>query len=90
VPWRAVIAQYSSVNLRLDFGKFYEDTTTFITECPDVFTMGDYQYLIYSSIDNRMVHYKYRLLTANTWISPVNNALDGTAFMLEKQLHAMA
>lgn len=86
VPWRAVIAQYSSVNLR-DWTlekPFYEDTTTFITECPDVFTMGDYQYLIYSNIDDRMVHYKYRLLTANTWITPVNSALDGIAFYAGK------
>ena len=86
VPWRAVIAQYSSGNLR-DWTlekPFYEDTTTFITECPDVFTMGDYQYLIYSNIDDRMVHYKYRLLTANTWITPVNSALDGIAFYAGK------
>ena len=86
VPWRAVIAQYSSVNLR-DWTlekPFYEDTSTFITECPDVFTMGDYQYLIYSNIDDRMVHYKYRLLTANTWISPINNKLDGIAFYAGK------
>jgi beta-fructofuranosidase len=86
VPWRAVIAQYSSTNLR-DWTlekPFYEDKTTFITECPDVFTMGDYQYLIYSNIDDRMVHYKYRLLTANTWITPVNSALDGIAFYAGK------
>ena len=86
VPWRAVIAQYSSVNLR-DWTlekPFYEDKTTFITECPDVFTMGDYQYLIYSNIDDRMVHYKYRLLSANTWITPVNSALDGIAFYAGK------
>ncbi|MFV8390548.1 glycoside hydrolase domain-containing protein [Flavobacterium sp. LB1P71] len=31
-----------------------------------------------------MVHYKYRLLTANTWITPVNNALDGIAFYAGK------
>jgi beta-fructofuranosidase len=86
VPWRAVIAQYSSTNLR-DWTlekPFYEDTTTFITECPDVFTMGDYQYLIYSNIDDRMVHYKYRLLTSNTWITPANNKLDGIAFYAGK------
>ncbi|MFV5691462.1 glycoside hydrolase domain-containing protein [Flavobacterium sp. LT1R49] len=86
VPWRAVIAQYSSTNLR-DWTlekPLYEDTTTFITECPDVFTMGDYQYLVYSNIDDRMVHYKYRLLTANTWITPVNSKLDGIAFYAGK------
>jgi beta-fructofuranosidase len=82
VPWRAVIAQYSSTNL-IDWTlekPFYEDTSTFITECPDVFTMGNYQYLIYSNIDDRMVHYKYRLSTSNLWITPNNSKLDGIAF----------
>lgn len=82
VPWRAVLAQYSSTNL-IDWTlqkPFYEDTSTFITECPDVFTMGNYQYLIYSNIDDRMVHYKYRLLTSNLWITPNNSKLDGIAF----------
>jgi beta-fructofuranosidase len=82
VPWRAVIAQYSSTNL-IDWTlekPFYEDTSTFITECPDIFTMGQYQYLIYSNIDDRMVHYKYRPLTSNTWITPENSKLDGIAF----------
>jgi beta-fructofuranosidase len=86
VPWRAVIAQYSSTNLR-DWTlekPFYEDTSTFITECPDVFIMGDYQYLIYSNIDDRMVHYKYRPRTATAWISPANSALDGIAFYAGK------
>lgn len=82
VPWRAVIAQYSSTNL-IDWTlekPFYEDTSTFITECPDVFTMGEYQYLIYSNIDDRMVHYKYRALTSTKWITPENTKLDGIAF----------
>ena len=82
VPWRAVIAQYSSTNL-IDWTlekPFYEDTSTFITECPDIFTMGQYQYLIYSNIDDRMVHYKYRSLTSNVWITPENSKLDGIAF----------
>lgn len=86
VPWRAVIAQYSSTNLK-DWvleKPFYEDTTTFLTECPDVFIMGDYQYLVYSDKDDRMVHYKYRPLTSNTWISPTNNKLDGIAFYAGK------
>ncbi|MBA4283836.1 MAG: glycosyl hydrolase [Candidatus Puniceispirillum sp.] len=81
-PWRAVLAQYSSTNL-IDWTlekPFYEDSTTFITECPDVFTMGNYQYLIYSNIDDRMVHYKYRPLTSNLWITPTNSKLDGIAF----------
>jgi len=82
VPWRAVLAQYSSTNL-IDWTlekPFYEDTSTFMTECPDVFTMGNYQYIIYSNIDDRMVHYKYRSIISNLWITPNNSKLDGIAF----------
>jgi beta-fructofuranosidase len=82
VPWRAVLAQYSSTNL-IDWTlekPFYEDTSTFVTECPDVFTMGNYQYLIYSNIDDRMVHYKFRVSISDLWITPNNSKLDGIAF----------
>ncbi len=86
LPWRAVIAQYSSTNL-LDWTlekPFYEDTSTFITECPDVFIMGDFQYLVYSDIDDRMVHYKYRSINSTSWITPENSKLDGVAFYAGK------
>lgn len=84
--WRAVIAQYSSNNLRnwtLE-EPFYDDPNTFMVECPDIFTMGEYQYLIYSDIDDRMVHYKYRKNGIGEWITPTNSALDGVAFYAGK------
>jgi beta-fructofuranosidase len=36
--------------------------------------------MIYSNIDDRMVHYKYRPLTSMKWITPENTKLDGIAF----------
>jgi len=84
--WRAVIAQYSSTDLKnwTLVTPFYDDDTTFIVECPDVFTEGNYQYLVYSDIDDRMVHYKYRKAGTEDWITPERNALDGVGFYAGK------
>lgn len=84
--WRAVIAQYTSTDLRnwQLIEPFYDDTNTFMLECPDVFTMGDYQYLIYSNIDDRKVHYQFRKGTTGAWTIPANSALDGIAFYAGK------
>lgn len=84
--WRAVIAQYSSTDLynwTLE-EPFYDDESTFMVECPDIFTQGGYQYLIYSDINDRMVHYKYRAAGSPDWITPANSALDGIAYYAGK------
>lgn len=84
--WRAVIAKYSSpdlINWTLE-DPFYDDSSTFMVECPDVFSMGNYQYLIYSDIDDRKVHYKYRKGTSGDWTKPVESALDGITFYAGK------
>ena len=84
--WRAVIAQYTSTDLKnwQLIEPFYDDPNTFMLECPDVFTMGDYQYLIYSNIDDRKVHYQFRKGTTGAWTIPSNSALDGIAFYAGK------
>jgi len=84
--WRAVIAQYSSTDLynwTLE-EPFYDDETTFMVECPDVFTEGNYQYLIYSDINDRRVHYKYRAVGSAEWTTPANEVLDGIAYYAGK------
>lgn len=84
--WCAVIAQYSSTDLRnwtLE-EPFYDDPSTFMVECPDVFTMNNFQYLVYSDIDDRKVHYKYRKGTSGNWITPSNSVMDGVAFYAGK------
>ena len=84
--WRAVIAQYSSTDL-LNWAletPFYDDDKVFMIECPDVFTMGNYQYLIYSDINDRKVHYIYRQTGSSAWTTPSNTTLDGIAFYAGK------
>lgn len=86
--WRAVLAQYSSTDLKnwtLE-EPFYDDESTFMVECPDVFIEGDYQYLIYSDIadNDRMVHYKYRKVGTSTWITPASSNLDGRFYYAAK------
>ena len=53
-------------------------------ECPDVFTMGDYTYLVYSEINgsDRKVHYLYKANGANEWTTPA--VLDGQGFYAGK------
>ena len=55
-------------------------------ECPDVFTMGDYTYLVYSEINgsDRKVHYLYKANGANGWTTPAIDVLDGQGFYAGK------
>ena len=83
--WQAVIANYTSSDLvhwQLQDPYYYNGER--ILECPDVFTMGEYQYLIYSNWDwadrNRRVIYRYRKSGSSQWIIPQNDVLDGDLF----------
>lgn len=87
--WKGVIAQFTSTDLlnwSVDTANpfFYVDSNEFMVECPDVFVEGDYQYLIYSGINSRLVHYKYRKIGTKEWQSPTNNALDGIMYYAAK------
>lgn len=87
--WKGVVAQFESDDL-LNWAPdsknpfFYIDNDAFMVECPDVFIDGNYQYLVYSGIDDRLVHYKYRKNGSTEWITPANSALDGIAFYAAK------
>jgi hypothetical protein len=89
--WRAVVAQFTSTDLK----NWTKDATTpffytensedvFMVECPDVFTQGNYQYLIYSNIKMRQVQYKYRPIGATDWTTPAQPNLDDIAFYAGK------
>lgn len=87
---RAVIARFASTDLynwTLE-EPFYDDNNTAMLECPDVFTMGNYQYIIYSNINDndRMVHYRYRRVGSSEWTVPARSNLDGKAFYAGKTL----
>ncbi len=87
--WQAVILQYSStdmLNWSLEDPFYYNGER--MLECPDVFTMGNYQYLIYSNWDwaetDRRTRYVYREAGSNTWITPEQPALDDHFFYAGK------
>lgn len=87
--WKGVIAQFKSndlYNWEIDNTNpfFYVDDSEFMVECADVFTEGDFQYIVYSGIDSRLVHYKYREVGATEWQTPSNYALDGISFYAAK------
>lgn len=83
--WQAVLANYTStdlINWTLEAPFYYNGER--ILECPDVFTMGNYEYLIYSNWDwadnNRKVLYRYRTTGSTDWIIPTNDNLNGDFF----------
>lgn len=89
--WRAVLTQYTSDRLTGGWVRkepFYDSEETMNLECPDVFSMGGYQYLIFSEQnDRRGVHYVYRTESNGNygeWIVPTDNFLDGYAYYAAK------
>lgn len=86
--WRAVLTQYTSDKLTEGWQRrepFYDSAETNNLECADVFTMGNYQYLIFSEQnDRRGVHYVYRTIGTQEWTVPSNNFLDGYAYYAAK------
>ena len=89
--WRAVIAQFTSTDLKnwikdASNSFFYIENSedVFMVECPDVFTQGNYQYLIYSNIKTRQVQYKYRAIGATNWTTPAQPNIDDIAFYAGK------
>lgn len=86
--WRAVLSQFTSDNLNGGWTRrepFYDSEATMNLECPDVFVMGNYQYLIFSEQnDRRGVHYVYRPVGTTEWTVPADNFLDGYAYYAAK------
>ena len=87
--WQAVILQYSSTDM-LNWSieePFYYNSER-ILECPDVFTLGNYQYLIYSNWDwagiDRRTRYVYREVDSKSWITPEQSAIDDHFFYAGK------
>ena len=89
--WKAVVAQFTSTDLK-NWTKdpntpfFYTDPFAFMVECPDVFTQGNYQYLIFSNIEEsvRRVQYRYRRVGSTDWITPAQQDLDDRVFYAGK------
>ncbi|MBO3662810.1 family 43 glycosylhydrolase [Microbacterium stercoris] len=56
-------------------------------ECPDLFRMGDYWYLVYSTLTDRTVT-RYRMATAldGPWLAPEDDELDGLGLYAAKTI----
>lgn len=87
--WRAIILQYSSTDMlhwTLEEPFYFNGER--MLECPDVFTMGNYQYLVYSNWDwagtDRRTRYVYRTIGSTDWIIPAQPALDDHFFYAGK------
>jgi beta-fructofuranosidase len=57
----------------------------FTHECPDLFRMGDWWYLVYSTFTERHItHYRMSRSLSGPWLAPSNDAFDGRAFYAAK------
>ena len=54
-------------------------------ECPDLFKIGDWWYLLYSTFTERFVtHYRMSKSLAGPWLVPKDDAFDGRAYYAAK------
>lgn len=54
-------------------------------ECPDLFRIGDWWYLVFSTFSDRyLTHYRMSRDPRGPWITPSNDSFDGRAFYAAK------
>lgn len=64
---------------------FWAPGLYFTHECPDLFRLGDWWYLVYSEFTERSVtHYRMARNLRGPWQAPVNDTFDGRAFYAAK------
>jgi beta-fructofuranosidase len=64
---------------------FWSPGLYYTHECPDLFKMGDWWYLIYSTFTERSVtHYRMSRSLKGPWIAPENDTFDGRAYYAAK------
>jgi len=84
---RGVTALASSPNLRAweVRAPFWAPDEYITHECPDLFRIGDWWYLVYSTFSDRFVtHYRMSRSLAGPWLSSANDAFDGRAYYAAK------
>lgn len=80
-------ALYSSADLKhwKDEGDFWAPNLYHTHECPDLFRMGDWWYLIFSEYSDRYVtHYLMSKSPKGPWVMPADDVFDGRAFYAAK------
>jgi len=64
---------------------FWAPDEYFTHECPDLFRIGDWWYLVYSTFSERSVtHYRMSRTLTGPWLAPANDTFDGRAFYAAK------
>jgi beta-fructofuranosidase len=64
---------------------FWAPGLYFTHECPDLFRMGDWWYLVYSEFTERMeTHYRMSQSLKGPWLAPDNDTFDGRAYYAAK------
>lgn len=81
------LVAYSKDLVKWDLQKepFYYPHAYFTHECPDLFKMGDWYYLIFSEFTDKIATtYRMSKSINGPWISPMVNTFDGHAFYAAK------
>lgn len=64
---------------------FYSPAAYMAHECPDLFQLNDWWYLVYSTFTERIVtHYRYSKSQFGPWNAPIEDSFDGRAFYAAK------
>lgn len=64
---------------------FWSPRLYFTHECPDLFRINEWWYLVYSTFTERMVtHYRMSRSLQGPWLAPANDTFDGRAFYAAK------
>jgi beta-fructofuranosidase len=64
---------------------FWTPGLYFTHECPDLFRIGDWWYLVYSTFSERTVtHYRMSRSLIGPWLAPENDTFDNRAFYAAK------
>lgn len=84
---RGVIAQYESSDLLTwkEAAPFWDPRRYVAHECPEVFSIGDWWYLVYSEFSDAFAT-RYRMARSpeGPWITPERDTLDGRAYYAAK------
>lgn len=64
---------------------FWAPDIYYTHECPDLFQIGDWWYLVYSTFSERCVtHYRLARSQHGPWLAPANDTFDGRAYYAAK------
>lgn len=64
---------------------FWAPDLYFTHECPDLFRIGEWWYLVYSTFSERCVtHYRMSQSLDGPWLAPANDTFDGRAYYAAK------